>query len=65
MPSKVTLVSLTPLCPVGIRTSAAVVPQSLSPTIKTITCGMVTFLLVLLPPHVLVGHYFEQRGRRN
>jgi hypothetical protein len=65
-PSKVTLVKLTLLCRVkGIRTSAAVVPRSLSPTIVTIRCGMVTSLLGLLPPNILVGHYFERHRRRN
>jgi hypothetical protein len=67
IPSKVTLVNVTPLRRrKAIRTSAAVLPpRSLSSTIITTRCGMVTYPLGLLPPHILVGHYFEQRRRRN
>ena len=63
MPLKVTLVILTPLRR-SKGTSAAVMPRSLSRTIVTIRCGMVTSLLGALLPHIPVGRYFEQRRRR-
>jgi hypothetical protein len=69
MPSKGTLVNVTPLCrSKAIRTTAAVLPPlSLSPTIplRIIRCGILTSPLGLLPPHLLVSHYFEQGRRRN
>ena len=58
-PSKRTPENPTPLRrSKGIRTSAAVVAPSLLRT-TTMQCGMGTYLLVLLPPHILVGHHSE------